>query len=60
VKDNEKLMELEMNTIRIEKVKEYLADEKYLNLWDHLLDLNVIKYPVIIKQLLIFLGYKKD
>lgn len=31
VKSNEKLMELEINTLRIEKIKEYIEEEKNLS-----------------------------
>lgn len=59
VKDNEKLLELESNTVRLEKTKEYMIEDKNLKFWDHLLELNIVKYHQIIKQMLILFGYKK-
>lgn len=37
-----------------------MAEEKYLKFWDHLLELNVVKYQQVIKQFLIFLGFRKE
>lgn len=37
-----------------------MAEEKYLKFWDHLLELNVIKFQQVIKQFLIFLGFRKE
>lgn len=37
-----------------------MTEEKNLRFWDRLLDLNVVKYQQVIKQFLIFLGYRKE
>lgn len=37
-----------------------MVDEKYLKFWDHLLEMNVVKYHQVIKQFLVFLGFKKE
>jgi hypothetical protein len=60
VKANEKLYELELNTLRIEKIREYIEEEKNVGYLETLLDRRVIKYPEIIKMFMIFAGYKKD
>ena len=53
-------MELEINTLRIEKLKEYMEEEKNAAQLDTLLERRVIKYPEIIKMFMIFAGYKKE
>ncbi len=58
-KDNEKLMELEMDSLRVDKLKEYMADEKYIPFLETLLSFEVLKYPEIFKNFLFFLGYSK-
>jgi len=37
-------MELEINTLRIEKLKEYMGEEKYVPYLELLLDRRIIKY----------------
>jgi hypothetical protein len=37
-----------------------MAEEKNLKFWDHLLELHIVKYHQIIKQMLILFGYKKQ
>lgn len=37
-----------------------MTEDKFLKHWDHLLGLNVIKNTQVMKQFLIFLGYKKE
>lgn len=49
-----------MNTLRIERTKEYLLEDRFGRYWEHLLGLNVIKYQQVIKQFLIVLGFKKE
>ena len=49
VKSNEKLYELELNTLRVEKIREYIEDEKNVPFLDSLLEKRVIKYPEIVK-----------
>ena len=53
-------MELEMDTQRIEKIKEYLSDEKYLPYVEEILDAKVLKYYDILKYWLIFTGKSKE
>lgn len=51
---------MESNTVRLEKTKEYMTEEKYLKFWDHMLELNVVKYTQVLKQFLILLSYRKE
>ena len=37
-----------------------MTEEKNLKFWDHLFELNVVKYHQVIKQFLIFLDFKKE
>jgi hypothetical protein len=60
VKANEKLVELEINTLRIEKIKEYIVEDKYLSYLEVLFDRRVLKFPEIMKIFLIFAGFKKE
>ena len=49
-----------MNTLRIEKIREYIEDEKNVSYLDSLLEKRVIKYPEIIKEFMLFAGFKKE
>lgn len=53
-KNNDKLAELEMNTLRIDKLKEYIAEEKNVHFLETLLERRVIKFPEIIKTFYLF------
>lgn len=59
VKDNEQLTELEMDTQRIEKLKEYFGDDKYLPYIEEICESKVLKYSDIVKYWLLFTGKKK-
>lgn len=49
-----------MNTLRIEKLKEYMSEEKNLTYLENLLERRVIKYAEIMKLFFIFAGFKKE
>lgn len=49
-----------MDTARIDKLKEYLNDEKYEPFLDEILSSKVLKFQEIIKFWLIFTGKKKE
>ena len=52
-------MELEIDTLRIEKLKEYLSDEKYEPFIEEILTAKVLKHKEILKYWLIFMGESK-
>ena len=60
VKHSDKLIELEINTLRIDKLKEYIAEEKTVHFLDILMERRVIKYAEIMKLFYIFGGFKKE
>lgn len=48
-----------MDTQRIEKVKEYISDERYTAYFEEILDSKVLKYNEILKYWLLFMGKSK-
>ena len=48
-----------MDSIRVDKVKEYMVDEKYVPFFETLLSFEVMKFPEIMKNFLFFLGHSK-
>ena len=49
-----------MNTLRIEKIREYIEDEKNVVFLDTLLERRVIKYAEIMKVFMFFTGVGKE